>query len=383
MKFEDTKLLRHPLVEKAYAVMRTFFKDGDDWAREAVKAGEVISTTAKTPDPVAVAASVLLNGMVIPLDPKQFEKSVSPEVARCLERLDAIDIDSPKFSTVAEQQVLLAQSIIGLDMAQAEIASGSIRHIIEFRNLQQVLDANERALKSIAASATEKDMLAAAETKLAAAQTALADIVTARHKEIAFEASGLPDHPTIKKVYNEMKTWALDGDPLGGYTLTNAGIARVLVETGASSDPEVISAALLNQYSLIKPGHKKPADFSPRIGELWEQTSPWADIASKKPHDTTPQTPDALAITHAALTHFLEGQLKGYIDYRKDKSFDPATAEDALEQLEKLKDKVAKAAALEGHEGLRTRMEKAVLITAAVMHAPENTSIRKPSGPKP
>mgnify|MGYP001227877000 CR=1 FL=1 len=381
MKFEDTKLLRHPLVEKAYAVMRTFFKDGDDWAREAVKAGEVITAHAKDPDPVAVAASVLLNGMVIPLSSKQFEKSVSPEVAKCLERLDAIDIDNPKFKTVADQQVLLAQSIIGLDAVQAEISSGKIVHIIEYRNVQQVLDANERALKAIAGSATEKDMLAAAETKLAAAQAALADIVTERAKALSFESAGLPDHPTVRKVYNEMKNWALDGDPLGGYTLTNASIARVLVETGATADPEVISAALLNQYNMIRPGHKKPSDFSPRIGELWEQTSPWADLGSSKPHDTTPQTPEALSISHAALVHFIESQLKGYLEWQKDKSFDPLAAEETLERLDKLKHKVATAAGLEHHEGLRTRMEKAVTIVDAVMNAPENKAIHKPKGP--
>lgn len=378
LKFEDTKLLRHPTVEKAYNVMRTFFKDGDDFALAAIRAGEIISAQAKNPDPDAIAASVLMNGMVIAYEPGQFEASVSPGAAEYLRKLYLLDIDNPKFTTAGEQQILLAQSMIGLEGVQEKIDSGEVNHLIEYRNVQQVLDANERALAAIARKATEKDMLAAAQTQLAAAQQSLLDIATESEKAIAFENAGLPDHPTVRAVYEDMKTWALDGDPLGGYTRTNAAIARVIVETGASSDPEVISAALLNQYSTIRKGHKKPSDFSPRIGELWEETSPWADLGGKRA-DTTPKAPEARTITNAAILHFLESALKADAAYfAKHKTIYP----EALEQLEDLKKKIDTAAASEPHDALRARMEKAAQAADAFMNAPEAVKIRKPGSPR-
>ena len=381
LKFEDTKLLRHPTVERAYNVMRTFFQDGDDFAAEAVRPGELISKHSKNPDPDAIAASILMNGMIVSLEPAQFEDSVSPKAVAYLKKFYNLDIDNPKFTTAGEEQVLLAQSMIGLEGVQAKIDAGEVNYVLEYRDVQQILDANERVLNAIAVKATEKDMLAAAQAQLAAAQAALADVVTKKQNEMTFDKTGLPDHPTIRKVYEEMRAWDLDGSPLGGYAKTNAAIARVIVDTGASTDPEVISAALLNQYSNTRPGHKKPEDFSPRIGELYRQTSPWANLAGK-PEKTTPKTPEAQTIANAALTYFLEEQTGHYRDYAASDKFYAPTAAVRLEDLESLKKRAEKGLGFETEAGLKTRMEMAVAAADALMNAPEQTAVRKPGAPK-
>lgn len=380
LEFKDTGLLKHPTVEKAYNLMRTFFQDGDDFAKEAIRPGEIISAAAKTPDPDAIAASILMNGMIVALEPDQFEMSVSPKAAEYLKKFYNLDLENPKFSSTGEQQVLLAQSMVGIESVQAKINSG-IEHFLDYREVQQILDANERALNAIARKTTETDMLKTAQTQLVAAQTSLADIVAKREKSIAFENTGLPDHATVRSTYEGMKAWALDSDPLGGYAVTNAGIARVLVETG-TTDPEVISAALLNQYSVIRKGFKKPSDFSPRIGELYEQTSPWADLGSKK-SDTTPKDPEAQTISNAAITFFLEEQVEAYKTWSQDKNkFNTHQAVTILESIESLKTRVETGAALEQGAGLKTRMEKAVNEAANLMNTPENVNIRKPGSPK-
>lgn len=380
-KFEETKLLRHPTVERAYNVMRTFFEGGDDWAKQAVRAGEAITASAKNPDPDAIAASVLMNGMIVSYEPEQFETSVSPKAAEYLKKFYELDLEKPKFSTAGEQQALLGQSIVGLEDLAAEIKSGSVQHFIEYRNAKQLLDANDRALQALARKTTEKEMLAVAQTKYVEAHQALDDVVTRHQTQLAFEKTGLPGHPVVRAVYEEMKAWALDGDPLGGYARTNADIAKVLVETNATQDPEVIAAALLNQYSVLR-GSKNPSEFSPRIGDLYKQSSPWARFG-KEDGEAAPKTEEALTIRHAAAVHFLERMVEGYKDYAQHKDrFEPAHAAITLENIEDMKDKAAAAAQEQSHPGLKARLEKAVQAADALMNAPENTRIRKPGSPK-
>ncbi|TAL28741.1 MAG: hypothetical protein EPN97_14175 [Alphaproteobacteria bacterium] len=380
--FEDTKLLRHPTVEKAYYEMRKFFSDGDDFAREAVRAGELMTTHCKTPDPDAIAAAVLLDGMVIRYQASSFAASVSPRAAEIVENIYDFDVDEPVFKSAAEQQIVLAHSILGLDQIYGEIKSGGVNHTIEYNNVKRALDANERSLLKIIDKTGEGDMAAVAVEKLLVTKSALDDLVRRAQADIVFEKTGLPDHPVVRGVYESMKAWDLDGHPIGGYAKTNAAIARVVVETGASSDPEVISAALLNQYSTMKEGHKKPSDFSERIGELYEESSPWASMG-KGGKRQPPKTPEGKIICDAALVHFLERQVAGYKEYAKDKErFDEDSAARLLEAIEGLKDRVETAAALQDHPGLKTRMDKAVAVAGLLMNEPANTAIRKPGSPK-
>ncbi len=378
MKFEDTSLLRHPTVEKAYNVMRTFFADGDDYAREAVRAGEIITANAKNPDPDAIAASVLMNGMVIPYEPEQFEQSVSPRAADYLKKFYNLDLENPSFTTAGEQQVLLATSVIGLEAIQAKIAAGEVAHVIEYRNVSRVIDMNERSLAEIVRDGTtEPEMLQAAQTALVGAQTALAGVVAQRVNELKFENTGLPDHPVIRTVYEEMKTWAFDGDALGGYARTNAAIAKVVADS-VSSDPEVIAAALLNQYSMLRPGHKKPEEFGERIGELWQQTSAWARMGGDETANQ-PKTPEALAIRQAVRLYFLEEQV-AWLNSAKGMEHDARVT--TLERLEDSRDIVAQAAASQDNPVFKARLDKAVTEADALIHKPENVKIRKPGAPK-
>jgi hypothetical protein len=380
--FEDTKLLRHPTVEKAYNEMRKFFSDGDDFAREAVRAGELMTAHCKTPDPDAIAAAVLLDGMVIRYQASSFAASVSPRAAEIMQNIYDFDVDAPVFQSAAEQQIVLAHSILGLDQIYGKIKGGNVNHTIEYNNVKRALDANERSLLKIIDKTGEGDMAAVAVEKLLVTKSALDDLVRRAQAEMAFEKTGLPDHPVVRGVYEHMKDWDLDGHPIGGYAKTNAAIARVVFETGASSDPEVISAALLNQYSTMKEGHKKPAEFSERIGDLYAESSPWASLGTGGKRQP-PKTPGGKIICDAALVHFLECEVTGYKEYAKDtERFEEPSAARLLENLEDLKDRVETAAALQDHPGMKSRMEKAVAAANQLMNEPVNTSIRKPGSPK-
>ncbi|MEZ0226876.1 MAG: hypothetical protein ACAH83_20130 [Alphaproteobacteria bacterium] len=381
MHFEDTKLLRHPTVEKAYNEMRKMFSDGDDFAKEAVRAGELMTAHCKTPDPDAIAAAVLLDGMVIRYQASSFAASVSPRAAEIMQNIYDFDIDNPVFKSAAEQQIVLAHSVIGLDQIYGEIKSGNVNHTIEYNNVKRSLDANERSLLKVIEQTGEGDLAATAVEKLLVTKAALDDLVRKAQAENAFEKTGLPNHPLVRDVYEAMKDWDFDGHPVGGYAKTNAAIARVVVDTGASSDPEVISAALLNQYSMIRAGHRKPADFSERIGELYEESSPWASLGTGGKRQP-PKTPEGKIICDAALVHFLERQVSGYKEYVQDKElFDEHSAARQLEDIEGLRDRVEASAALQDHPGLKSRLEGAVASASLLMNEPANTSIRKPGSP--
>jgi hypothetical protein len=371
--FEDTKLLRHPTVERAYNEMRKFFADGDDFAQEAVRAGEIMSARCKSPDPDAIAAAVLMDGMIVRYQSSSFAATVSPRAAEILENMYAFDPEKPEFKSAAEQQIILAHSIIGLEQVYAKIKSGELSSGMEYQNVTRALEANEKVLLKVIENAAEGEMAVAAVEQLLITKSALDDVVRRTQASFAFEKTGLPDHPLVREVYDHMKNWNLAAHPLGGYVETNAAVAKVIVETGASSDPEVISAALLNQYSQLHDG-KEPSEFSPRIGALWAETSAWASMGSKQPEPE--RTEEGNIIRHAAHLHFLERTLESFETPRRD------IAADDLEYLEDLKDYVSKDLKDQQHPALKTRMETAVALSDRIMNQPDNFQIRKPGSPR-
>lgn len=373
LKFEDTRLMRHPTVERAYNVMRTFFEGGDDFALKAVGAGEIISAYAKNPDPDAIAASILMDGMIVAYEASQFATSVSPKASEYLEKFYNLDLENPAFTTVGEQQVLLAHSIQGLEQVRANIESENP----DYRRIAQALDVNEKALLKIIHTTSETDMAQIALEKFVKAKQALNDLVKVKQAELDFDKTGLPNHPDVKAVYEHMKAWDLSGHPLGAYTQTNTGIAKVLVDTGATQDPDVIGAALLNQYHPASGGALE-GKFSDRLVELFKATSPWArdDEAAK---DTRAEVE---TIRSAALVYFVERQAEGYRKFADSEEFDTMQAAFALERIESLRDRLEAQAVKETAPALKARMEAAVKDCDSLMHAPENTAIRKPGSPQ-
>lgn len=386
---KQTRLLQHPTVEKALNVMRTFFADddnGDAFARNAIKTAELMTAHAQKPDPDAIAACVLMNGMIIRYEAQQFAASVSPAAADYLEKFYALDPDQPGVLSPAEQQLLLASSMQGLDGLLRVIAADDFYDAesgtyLDYRRVKQILDNNQKALDALLPQTAEQDMAALALQKFTAAQDALETKVKAAQAALAFEKTGLPDHPFVRDVYEYMLADNLQRHPMGGYADTNTAIAKILVETGATQDPEVIGAALLNQHHVKEPDILA-RKFSPFLAALFQASSPWARLGKGEEDTAPPREVQGLAdrITHAHRLSFLEGNLATY-PVNKER-MDPESLYDWLERLEELTEKVQKSAAAETHPALKSRMEQAVTGARWLMYVPENKAIRTPGTPK-
>jgi hypothetical protein len=370
--FEDTRLLRHPTVERAYNEMRKFFLEGEDFASEACRAGEIITARAKNPDPDAIAASVLMDGMIVRYQASSFAATVSPRAAEIIENMYNFDPEAPKFPGTAEQQIVLAHSIMGLESVEKKIKSGELYSTMDYEEVQQALKLNEKCLLTVIEGHSEGGMAAAAVESLLVAKSLLEDYVRQSQAKLVFEKSGLPDHPLVREVYEYMKDKNLKGHPLGGYTDTNAAIARTIYETGASSDPEILCAALLNQYG--KSEGKSPGEFSPRIGELWKESSGWAWGEDKKE-----PTAEGNIIRHAFHLNIIEEELAGLAKWKREgREMNPY----ALERLEDSKKRIDKALEERKSPAYVVRMEKARAEAKRIMHEPENVKIRKPGSPR-
>jgi hypothetical protein len=373
--FQETRLLKHPTVEKAYAQMRLFFQDGDDnndYVANAVRTGEIISVHAENPDPDVIAACVLLDGMIIPYQANSFAQTVSEGAAAYLEKFYELDVENPRFDTPGEQAALLAHSIKGLEEVYDEVTRPGFQGY-NYQNIKRVLERNEKSLRVIMQGTPETGLAEMALAKLVLAKEALDDMVRNYQAGNVFEKSGLPENPTVRAVYNFMRDWDIAGHPVNTYTETNAAIARVIVETGASNDPDVIGAALLNQYHDTKPG-ELAEKFSQRLYDLVRETSPWQSMG--KDEEKLPPTPEGKIITAAALTYFMEERLEG---------FQPLKPEELsvkmLQDMEHLRDRLAESARRQTAAGLRARMEAAVAGADKFMHAPAQVKIRKPGSP--
>lgn len=367
--FEDTKLLRHPTVERAYNEMRKFFLEGEDFAAQAVRAGEIITASAKNPDPDAIAAAVLLDGMIVPYQASSFAATVSPRAAEIVQNMYDFNTDDPSFPSAAEQQIVLAHSIIGLEGVHDKIRRDELYNTVDYENVQRTLAANENCLLKAIEGMTESGMAALGVEKLLITKSALDDMVRRKQAALAFDKSGLPDHPLVREVYEYMKDANIAHHPLGGYTDTNAAIAKVIAETGASSDPEVLCAALLNQYSSLH-GERKAAEFSPRIGALWEETSAWAHV-DEKPRPTA----EGRIIRHAAHIYFMEGMLESLDLPGRDISAY------SLEHLEDMKKRLDGDIAEGASPALLPRLRAGSEAANRIMNQPDNIRIRKPGSP--
>lgn len=385
---KQTRLLQHPTVEKALNVMRTFFaedENGDAFARNAIKTAELMTSHAQTPDPDAIAACVLMNGMIIRYEAQQFAATVSPKAADYLEKFYNLDPDHPGVLSPAEQQVLLASSIRGLGDVARVIAADDFYDAdsgayLDYREIKNILDTNQKVLDAILPQTAEQDMAALALATFTAANDALEAKVKEKQAALAFEKTGLPDHPFVRDVYNYMLADNLSRHPMGGYADTNARIARILVETGATQDPEVIGAALLNQHHVQEPD-TLAGRFSPFLAALFKASSPWARLGGGT-EDTAPPQVQRLAdmITNAHRLSFLEGDLAHYPLYKERMGVESLYT--WLETLEGLAEKVKKSAAEEMHAPLKTRMEQAATGARWLMYVPENKAIRAPGTPK-
>lgn len=375
MKFEDTKLLDHPTVRKAYQVMRGFFSNGDDFAREAVRGGELISQHAKNPDPDPIAASVLQGGMIIPYRPEAFTKSVSPGTADILKKIDKLNFNKPVFSTEGERQFMLALNVVALEGLRGKIEK---KDIFKYKDTQKMIDNNARALEAAAAGMADLSLAEMARDRLDIVRTVLEDLRRTTEEAVSFENSGLPDHPTVKKAYTLIRADEKKRDPLfTSYTKLGASIAKVLFEAG-TTDPDLLGAALLNQYSS---GETLSKEFSARLFQIYCDTSPFARDDLNKPVTVTPEK---ALISAATYVYLLDSTQQRYLDKKKERSgdFKGYLGPQLLEHIEDYTKTLESLAQNIADTKLKTRMEKSISSARSLMNAPANLKIRKPGSPR-
>jgi hypothetical protein len=401
MKFEDTQLLDHPTVRKAYEVMRSFYANDDAFAREAVKGGELISHYAKKPDPDAVAAAVLQGGMTIPYSPETFTESVGPGAVAILKAFKKLHVTKPVFNTEGERQFMLALNVGALERLREKILA---KDIFKYKDTKKMLEANERTLEAAAKDMDDQQLADVARARLDVAHDALEDLRQTTLDKMKFEKSGLPEHPTVKKSYALIRADETKYDPLfTNRTELGAGTAKMLFETGASTDPDVLGAAILNQYVLLK-GHLKETEFladelevsaqrakglaelhkkfPARLVEIYLDTSPLGlDVEER---NKRPVTEEARLIEAAMYVYRLESTQQEYIRKKQlgNPGFDTYAEARQLELIEDFTQTVTRLSQKTGQPGLKSRMEKSVAAATAFMNEPSNVAVRKPGSPR-
>ncbi len=355
--------------------MRGFFSGGNDFAKEAVRTGEILSKYAKNPDPDAIAACVLMDGMIIPYKPETFEQTVSVQAAEYMRSFHSMNIKKPVYRTEGERQIFLAHSIIGLEGIRKEITD---KKVYKYQDIKTKLDLNEINILAVIPDTLEQGLVHAALSSLLTARTALEYLVRTTQEALLFEKTGLPEHPVIRGAYELIRATEIKVDPL----FTNRaelglGIAKVLIETGLSSDPDVIGAAILNQYWAKKPG-VLTQKFSARLEGIYRESSPFVSTSQKKE-----SSDESRIISVATRVYLLESLQLDYLEYKKVPAdvFDKYKAIRLLEDIESYSKSLENTAQSEPHAGLKARMEKAVAAANSLMRAPENRRIRKPGSP--
>lgn len=402
-RFDDSQLLDHPTVRRAYTVMRGFFSKGDDYARQAVKMGENITRLAAAPDPDAVAAAVLQGGMIIPYRAESFKDSVSEGAAKLLRNLRKLSTRNPQLPTEADRQFMLALCIEGLENIKDKVETGEFW---SYKDARKMVETNERTIAAAAAKGPEDALLLHAQEKLLQASEALENRARRLEAQASFESSGLPPHPTLKKAYALIATREKKRDRFAvGYRTLGLGIAKVLFETG-TTDPDMLGAAILNQHYLAagfkgkesdlfenqarwEQQHKEAteaglakmrAQFSERLIEIYRETSPFSDIREINPPVISEER---AMISGATYVYLLEEAQKTYLEKQKARAgdFKSYTGPLLLEQIEDYAKIVGRQAGVMADAGLKARMEQAVTSANALIHAPANVRLRKPGSP--
>ena len=370
---EDTALLRHPTVEKAVALAEETYGIGGDFMKKAVKVGEIISVYAKNPDPDAVAAAVYLQAMWYRTHLNGVIEELGAGVGTYLQRFMDFDFENPVVHSQSDAQILLATSVVGLDGVHKAIDDGGWN----YHEIRSVLDNNRRAMDAVAGMSEDHALVSFAIEAMADAEARLRALVGERQEKLKFENTGLPDHPLLREVHAYVYAREVTEDsPYGGRMNYVLDAARALVETGASADPDVLAATLLNQF-YAKDWEKELARFPARVSSLYAQTSPWLSLSGEKKAE---ESADVDTIFAALSLTVIERTVQSFDDMRKLNPTHVVIAE--LERMEDRIDPLRVRAAKVDHPVLKARMQKAAEAADKMIHAPENAAVRKPGSPK-
>lgn len=291
MKFEDTKLMRNPLVEKAF---ETFSDKDGVFIASAIKGVTIIVEKAEKPDPEAVAAGLLHRSTNWGETFDAVAKDFSPGTAKCLEEFYMLQRAFHAFGSATSsqardvahrdmedifrnekvQQVFLGDAAAGF----RDLRTMTIRGGVPLKIVQDTLHATEEALRILLPQAADKEFARMVAEKHFALHSVYQDRIGDIREQAQFENSGLSsisNHPTVRTAYEIMKDAALKDDPEGLQIPFLVRTARILVETKASSDPDVLAAALLTQYTvpdnMVVPNTGRPDHSPPPPGMTPEQ----------------------------------------------------------------------------------------------------------------
>lgn len=394
MLFEDTKLINHATVRRAFALMQDVFSKSPDYHAYAVREAELICALVPQPDPDIVAAAIRM--------PSRLLEDVSDKAVDYInDYFLALDEDVPmEPQTEGGKQLVLAHAIFDLREVRERIAAGGYWGA---REAQYAIDRDAEPLR-LSLDTTAEKLAETALAELQATQKALDDLVRQTQDKAKFENMGLPDHPTLRAAYQMMRDAEAEHDKMfTNQSSLGANTARVLLETGASTDPDVLGAAILNQHAhplppelsrellygdfakidethakieKYKAEHPDPIEkmFSQRLVDLYHETSP----CYRRDKDA-PRSAEAVLIVQACHVYILEEAVESYekaVKSRKD--FNRCFA---LENIEDWMDTLKKQLPATAHPGLKARMEKSLAAADRLFNVPENLAIRTPGSP--
>ncbi len=370
MSFEKTKLLRHPTVEKAYESVKAAVGLGHSDVKVAVRAAEVYSTKADKPK-AEVAAALLFVCHAYP----QVVDTLGPRVKSltnfAIQMAGYHSVVQAKNGNVDQADIILAQLVVAAQEIEKEIKKSAF----------YMFDTMQSRIKRLNLMA-DFAVRAGGDAALAkAAQNALIMLDIAQSQRIdkvrcdsAFAKSGLPAHPLVEKVYEAERYHDFKVNPHVAPLSLEIEMVRILMAEVDHLEPAVIAATLLNQ--CFGPRAERIEHlYGPRVAELHAASAPRLGLPALDPDWVVKGAADIRAAGMIVATHSWRDECQRTPKKQR---------EEVLCDIEAGARKL-RALVTEGQLSPRMarRVETEALAAEAVVHAPENTAMRKPGTPKP
>lgn len=363
MSFTETKLLRHPTVEKAYALVTAHLAEQ---AASQTQASEVYGELSDAPA-ADVAAALLFRNTAI-----HDAKKVNPAVARLADVAlrEGYDGQDPLADNTAHADIALAVSIVMARDVEEEIIHSAF---YVFRSMQHRIGRLDARVAEAAAISSNPRLVSAAQEAIVAMQVSQTRRIDKARADSVFEKSGLPAHPLIEKVYNAERYHDFQVKPHVMPLSFELAAARILVETLDKVEPEMLAAALLNQVfgpRAARIGYL----YGARVAKLQNETAPQMDGPSTENIIVKGAADIRAAFGIVALQSWMGDCARVTPEHREEVLCD-------IEEKAKQFRVLIKAGQLS--PAMARRLETEAAAAEALVHAPQNTAIRKPGTPRP
>lgn len=368
MSFEKTALLRHPLVEQAYASVQAVVDMRADEVKEAVAAAEIYSAHAQNPKAEVVAA-MLFNCYAYP--------HVVDTLGQQVKDLTDFAIETASWDKVVtcngnadHADILLAHVAVQSQVLHKEISK---RAFYIFDQMQHRLLVLRTMLDLASLDSDSTALIDQTQSRFAATMQAQVQRIEKVRESSVFAKSGLPAHPLVERVYEDVRQQKFKVNPHAMPVDYELGAVKILLAEVDHVDPEMIAAVLLNQCFKSTP--EMLDTYGSRVAELHAVTAPLASAPQPADYLDVDGAADILAAKRVLV---LESRLASFTKTQR------ASKEDALYDLEMFMTSARKLAATGAvSPRLATRLCTAASAAQNLVHAPENTVIRKPGSPRP